>query len=321
MTTENTTPASDLKALFDASRTVHEPVVQTLHRGSTEEVAVLVIPNGMNAVDAKPFLESQRRFPSRPTGTSVHQTLASIIAHTNEYKRPGTAAWCNVEGAAASLVVVYDYHLSNSDKSAVGPLEGDDENGARHCAFGASYAFPISPEFKAWKDLTGKAMSQAEMAAFLEDHLHEVCGDGDSGDRAKTLAESLGLTIATASTLLGFSRKSAATVNCTVIERRDPATGSVEMIYQEEVNHQAEDRAKITPPGVFAIRLPVLQGGTEYRLAVRLRATVKGRGVTWSFEVFRVDNALTLAVDEELARFEGATGLFVYRGKYVTKTA
>lgn len=325
MTNENTnasTPiVSDLKALFDAARTVHEPGVQLLQRGSTEEVSVLIIPNGMNAVDCKPFLESQRRFPSRPTGTSVHQTLASIIAHANQHKGPGSAAWCSIEGAAASLVVVYDYHLNNSDKSEANGLDADDENGARWCSFGASYAFPISPEFAAWKALAGKAMSQAEMAAFLEDHLHEVCATGEEGERATKLAESLGLNLASASTLLGFARRSAATVNLFVSEKRDPNTGAVELIYQEEVNHQTEDRAKLTPPGVFAIRVPVLQGGTEYRLAVRLRSTVKGRGVTWSFEVFRVDNALTLAVEEELARLSEATGLFVYRGKYTTKAA
>ena len=131
----------------------------------------------------------------------------------------------------------------------------------------------------------------------------------------------MGVNPARASRLVGLGGRREATVNVVVSERGDPNTGEVEPIYQEEVNHQTEDRAKLTPPGVFAIRVPVLQGGTEYRLAVRLRSTVKGRGVTWSFEVFRVDNALTLAVEEELARLSEATGLFVYRGKYTTKDA
>ena len=282
----------------------------------SDTAPVLVLPNGMTPHSVKPFLDAFKRYPERPAGTSRHQTLASLITHAQEFKKPGTAAWCNIDGVNASMLVVYDYHLSNSDKDMVGTLESDDENGARWCQFGASYAFPVSPEFAAWKNLTGKPMTQAEMAAFLEDHLHEVCAADDAGERAKTLAESLGLSLASASTLLGFSRRSAATVNLLVSEKRNPTTGAVELIYQEEVNHQTEDRASITPPGVFAIRVPVLQGGTEYRLAVRLRSTVKGRGVTWSFEVFRVDNALTLAVEEELARFQEATGLFVYRGRY-----
>ncbi len=153
------------------------------------------------------------------------------------------------------------------------------------------------------------------MASFLEDHLAEVCPVEDPGPRTTELATLLETAVASASSLLSFSRKSAATVNCFVSEKRDPHTGAVELIFQEEINHVTENRAAIKPPGVFGIALPVLVGGTVYRLPVRLRSKVKGRGVTWSFEVYRLDRAIEAAVDEEVAGFVAATGVPVYRGR------
>lgn len=310
---------TEVAALFEEARGAFEPSLLSVSRGSEEEASVLVVPKGMNVVDAEPFLEKFRKFPKRPQGTSRHQTLASVIQHARQYKAPGTAAWCELGNASASLLVVYDYHLGNADKAEMsGALEGEDV-GARWCAFGASYAFPIAPEFKAWREMSGKELTQEAMAAFLEDHLHEVCTPEDAGERTAAMAQTLGVTIASPSSLLGFARRSAATVSMYVAEKIDAQTGARELIYQEEVNHQTEDRAKIVPPGAFAIRVPVLQGGAEYRLPVRLKSKVSGRAIKWSFEVYRADQAFLRAVEEELAKFTAETGLPVYRGQYLNK--
>lgn len=325
-TNNNATPATpavpltskapaELASLFEEARGCYEPHVQTLSEGSHAEASVLLVPNGMRVVDVKPYLDKFRRFPERPTGTSEHQTLASIIDHANHYRTEATAAFAEIAPAAASLLVVYDYHLVTER------ARDADEAGARWCNFGSRYLFPLAPEFLAWREKSGKDLSQADMAAFLEDHLQEVCATDDAGERTTKLAETLGVTIASASSLLGFARRSAATVNLFVAEKRNTTTGAVELIYQEEVNHQTEDRASITPPGVFAILVPVLQGGTAYRLPVRLRAKVSGRSIKWSFEVYRIDNAFTLAVEEELARFttETVNAIPVYRGRMLAK--
>jgi len=314
---------TEVAALFEEARGCFEPQVQTIHAGTEREAPVLLIPNGMTAVDAKPFLDAFRKLPERITGTSSHQTLKSLILHANEHKAPGSTAWASIDagekGVSASIVVVYDYHLGARALAAVAEvLEGNDV-GARHCAFGATYAFPIAPEFQVWRAMSGKALSQAEMSTFLEDHLAEVCDAADPGQRTLDLAKLLETSVASASSLLGFARKSAATVNLFVSEKRDANTGAVELIYQEEVNHQNEDRARITPPGVFAVAVPVLQGGTVYRLPVRLKSTVAGRAIKWTLEVYRLDAAVQVAVEEELARFESETGLLVYRGRYGAK--
>lgn len=317
------TARTETAALFEEARGCFEPCIQQVFSGTEDEASVLLVPKGMQAIDVKPFLDSYRKWPSRITGTSQHQTLKSLTLHANEHKAPGSAAWASIDagdkGVSASIVVVYDYHLGARALAAVADgLEGDDV-GARHCSFGAAYSFPIAPEFQVWRAMSGKALSQAEMSAFLEDHLAEVCDAADPGQRTLDLAKLLETSVASASTLLGFARKSAATVNLFVSEKRDPATGAVELIYQEEVNHQNEDRARITPPGVFAVAVPVLQGGTVYRLPVRLKSAVAGRAIKWTLEVYRLDAAVQVAVEEELARFEAETGLLVYRGRYGAK--
>lgn len=314
---------SDLGAIFEASTEAHQPCVINVERGDGQHAGLLLVPRGMRVEDTKPLLDARRAVPECMSGTSTHETLDSLIRHAQEFKRPNSAAWCSIaiSGASvsASVLVIYDYHHGNTAPAPDCGAPGLLNDGARWCRFGASYSFPTAREFKAWLDVSGKAMSQAEMAAFLEDHLGDVASPEDAGPRANALAQLLEVQLSSASSLLGFSRRSAATVSMYVAEKRDPTTGAVSLIYQEEVNHQTEDRVVTAPPSVFAITVPVLEGGAAYRLPVRIKAAVKGRGVTWTFEVYRLDQAAKTAVDEEVARFAAETGIAVYRGCYVQK--
>lgn len=300
---------SQLETLFEEAKIAHRPHFLTPDVGGP---TFLLHPEGMKATDVSKAVEAAQLFPDRIRGTVTLNRMASAIAYVNEFKRQGTAGYAyNTSNGGISLDVVFDHHVGNSNKTA---LEDGDDDGARWCGHVARYPFPISPELAAWKAVCGRDLSQEQMAVFLEDHLAEVCSADDPGARTLELAGLLGVTVASASSLLSFSRRSAATASLHVSEKRDSQTGAVELIYQEEVNHCTEDKAVIRPPGVFAIAVPVLVGGTVYRLPVRLRSKVKGRSIAWSFEVYRLDQAIELAVDEEVNAFVAATGVPVYRG-------
>jgi uncharacterized protein YfdQ (DUF2303 family) len=300
---------NELETLFEEAKITHTPHYLTVEgHGPT----YLLRPKGMEATDVTAAIEAAAPRPKRIKGTVTLDRMASLVGYVQEFKRDGTTGYVYAtQGGGVAMQVVFDHHRGNA---TLATLDGDDE-GARWCGHTAGYAFPISPELAAWKAVCGKDMSQEAMAVFLEDRLAEVCPAEDPGARTLELADLLGVSIASASSLLGFARRSAATVNLLVVERRDPATGSVELIYQEEVNHQTEDKARITPPGVFAVALPVLVGGEVYRLPVRLRSKVKGRSIVWSFEVYRLDKAIEAAVDAEVEAFTAATGIPVYRGR------
>lgn len=299
---------NDLETLFDEAKTCHTP-----HFLSPDacDITYLVHPEGVKAVDVTAAIEASQARPRRVKGTVLLDRMASVVAYVNEFKAPSSAGFVYTQGGNITMDVVIDHHEGRT----VRPSAPADDTGARWCQHTARYPFPVSPELKAWLAVNGKDMSQESMAAFLEDHLAEVCPADDPGARTQELAGLLGVTIASASSLLSFARRSAAVASCYVSEKRDPHTGAVEHIYQEEVNHQTEDKAVIKPPGVFAVQLPVLVGGTVYRLPVRLRSKVKGRSIAWSFEVYRLDQAIELAVDEEVNAFVAATGVPVYRGR------
>lgn len=303
---------NDLETLFEEAKACHTPHLLRPEDGEPGPV-YLLHPEGIKAVDVTAAMDAARPRPRRIKGTVTLSRMASAIAYVLEFKRPGTAGYAySTTNGGVTLDVVFDHHIGNT--SAATECAEEDDDGARWCGHVARYPFPISPELAAWKAVCGRDLSQEAMATFLEDHLAEVCKAEDPGARTLELAGLLDVTVASASSLLNFSRRSAAVASLHVSEKRDPHSGAVQLIYQEEVNHVTEDRVAITPPGVFAIAVPVLVGGTVYRLPVRLRSKVKGRSIAWSFEVYRLDQAIELAVDEEVNAFVAATGVPVYRG-------
>ena len=317
--------STDAGALFEASRAAHEPRMIAFERGSDGAAQVLLVPDRMGVWEVKKFLDQYRERPERAKGASTHTTLDSLVAHAVRNARPGSAAFLSVAPPAAVLTVVYDYHEALSD----------DASRAHWCEHGASYAFPLSEAWLAWKAASGKPMTQPEFAACLEARTEELARPDAAGPLAMALARALvdaegaddvtddkaRAAIATPGRLRSMSRKIALRVEERAEESRDGA-GNVTILYRSEITEaqasagQAKgDVAESLPrPQMFLVNLPVFQGGASYVLPVRITTKVAGGKVQWTVNLHRADLAIEAAQNDVATSFATATGLPVFRG-------
>ena len=339
-----TTHATDLGALFDAAKETFHPSVVNVPRGDAESMPTLVIPKAMNAIDLKPWLDARREFPRRAEGESTHETIASLIGHVQRTRDEGSVAWLATTDTSAALTVVYDYHEAQERRRVKGDgssYAGED-GVARWCKRTATHAFPLSKEWRAWRAVSGKGLTQAEFAAFIEDHVAEIRGaDAARGGRALELAlllaqgdeaysetmsaEELAALamrrVGSPSQLVKMARRIALTLEMRAEEMRDES-GNVSVVFRAEANAEGvrgEERSRVALPSLFVIEVPVLEGGTAYRLPVRLSTKIASQRAQWTMTLHRADAAFADAVADAARAFSDATGVPVFRGKSESK--
>ena len=319
---------SDMAAVFEAAREVHQPLVMDVARGAEDECGLLIVPDGMKVFDPLPFLDARREAPQRAKGASTHQTLDSLKAHVARTKDRDTVAWLESSATTAKLTVVYNYNRAQE------PAE--DFARPRHGDHRAHYAFPVSDAWKAWQQVSGKAMGQAELAAFLESRVTEIRGPAAASARVMDIAralvggdddvdedtldgaaldESARRIIATPSQLLRLARRISMHVETRATEERD-AHGNVNIVFKSEATAEStgEEKGRVTLPQLLVIEVSVVQGGVAYKLPVRLSTKVAGQRCQWTLTVHRADLALEDAVTDAATEFAEKTGVPVFRG-------
>lgn len=320
------TTDTNLEALFEASREAHAPSTLQVTRGDHDAAGLLVIPDRMKVVDPKAILDARRPTPERVKGTSVHQTMESLVAHVLRTKDDDSAAWLTSNATAARLTVVYDY-----DRQQLPGLDADNPR-ARWREHQAVYDFPVSDAWKFWQSISGKAMGQSDLAALLEARVTELKGPDAAGPRVWEIARTLASAddgenpveveararalIATPAQLLRFSRQIALHVETRAEESRDDQ-GNVSIVFRAEATAEdvrGSERGKVRLPSLLVIEVPVLQGGALYRLPVRLTTKVQGQRATWTLTVHRADLAFEDAVKDAAGSFSTQTGVVVFRG-------
>ena len=126
-----------------------------------------------------------RLVPERVKGTSVHQTMESLVAHTLRSKDLDSAAWLSTNATQARLTVIYDYDRAQY------PDDTADATRARWREHQALYDFPVSDAWKFWQGISGKGMGQSELAALLESRITELKGPDAAGPRVFEIARAL----------------------------------------------------------------------------------------------------------------------------------
>lgn len=321
---------SDMAAVFEASREAHTPTVLHVERGTYDAAGLLLIPDGMSVADVLPALDARREFPARAKGSSSHQTLDSLKAHVARTKDEDTTAWLESSPTTAKLTVIYNYNTSQDatlDGVRAQPRHGDHR---------ATYSFPLSDAWKAWQNISGKALGQAELAAFLESRVTEIRGPADAGARVLDIARALvggeddapegtldgdaldaeaRRIIATPSQLLRLARRISMHVETRATEERD-AHGNVSIIFKSEATAEStgEEKGRVSLPQLLVIEVPVVLGGPSYKLPVRLSTRVQGQRCAWTLTVHRAELALEDAVADAAADFTRETGVTVFRG-------
>lgn len=281
-----------------AQQAVEPRLMQVRGLEDGKPVEVLVFPDGQ-VHSVKQFVDVYRDSPERRQGVARLQTLDSFIEHVKRFADGDSALWADRNPTSPSMTAVLDYHRSGSNGS---PRFGEHRS---------VYAFPLSDEWQAWSDADGKAMDQGTFAAFLEDRIADV-SEASEGGPVATLAERLEARLASASRLLELSRGLSVRESGKVTNAVNLSSGEGQLVYA--VEHQDEHGAPIKVPGMFAIAIPVFQGGDLFQLAVRLRYRIRSGSITWSCELHRADLVFDTAFREACDKAARETGLPLFYG-------
>ena len=165
----------------------------------------------------------------------------------------------------------------------------------------ASYAFPLSKTWQAWRGANLKAQTQEQLAIFLEENLVDVlpASEMDQDPQIKQAVDQLGLKVADPLRLLELSRNFRIVTNETASEALALSSGETELHYRSEQRGVDNAGTKIVVPTAFLVALPVFEGGAMYRLLVRLRTRRMDGGHRFIFDIYRLERTQEKAFADE----------------------
>lgn len=267
-----------------------------------EKGSVLVVPEGKQVVDLRPYREPRLERPVRRKGVAQFTTLGSLIEHANRFRDEHSALFACDEPEKPSITAVLDYH----EETAAGLPRFGEHRG--------HYAFPISEEWRFWTGISGKTLDQRAFAELLEDRITDVVEPGSVGEATRELALEIGIApLAGRSALRTLSKGLTVHVDSKVVNKINLDSGEAQLLFSEQ--HNGEDGQPIKVPNGFVIAIPVCRGGQAYALPVRLRYRPGSGKVTWTMELHRADLAFREMFDEACTRARQETALPLFFGR------
>lgn len=267
-----------------------------LGEGLPPTVPVIFNPATGGLVDLKSTIEAYRQAPRAREGLAKVTTLASFIELMNRHKDDDSAIFAETRWPNLKLTGVVDYHGLNHE-----PAHG------RHRV---RYDFPVTDEFKAWVETSGKPMAQADFAAFLEEHAAELASpfDGETQEYELLFKEK----VAAPTDILSLSRDLEVFVGQKVKNKTRIQSGEMEITFVEE--HTDAHGAKVVIPGVFIVSVQAFVDGEKVRIPARLRYRVKGGDIVWFYQLYRWEFWLREQVQKDLALAAEQTRLPAFEG-------
>lgn len=224
--------------------------------------------------------------PDARVGNANHQSLASLIQHTNRFKDGGSAVWA--DASSRRLVSVLDYHPEGA------------ETPARWGRHRGHYQCPFSEAWQAWGGGKTLDLDQDAFAALLDSRDRELApGKLPTGKEAPD--PSALVTLAT--NLEVYS-------SATAKRERDPNTGRVRISYSEDKGVSGA----VMPPPAFLIRIRVFEDGEPQVLEVRLRVTVQDGAALFALAIHAAGEVVRDAFAEVCTRVGAETSLPVFVG-------
>ena len=276
---------------------VDKPVLVTLIHGDGR----------IELKDISPFIEGLRGKPVRRKGTATTATLDSFCTLVNRNGDDETVIFADTDWRKPKLTAVLNYHRRLGYETPPLPAQEDgDDPLARFGDHRVVYAFPLSEPWKIWVDGNGKFMGQAEFAAFLEEHIHEIAApDTDPDGPDVTWERTFRTKIAQPNELVDLARGMEIHVGAKVVNKVRLQTGETAISFETE--HRTADGRDITVPGLFLLRLPIFYRGLHQRMLVRLRYRVKDGAILWAYELHRPDEVVDERVGNDLHEVESRT--------------
>lgn len=124
-------------------------------------------------------------------------------------------------------------------------------------------------DFKAWRNINDKPLSQAEFVVFLMERAHCVV----SPDQARILEIASTLEIKNDVTFSSRERRS---------------DGGFDLNYREDIQTSAGANGKIKVPDTLKLKMTAFEGGVEMELAARMYYTLHGGTVTFRIKILNL---------------------------------
>lgn len=168
----------DAKSIIEAVERLSRP---DFIGAAYDELALAIVPEGKAVVDLQPHLDALRAAPKRIETIAAVTTVQSLIDYANRFKLGASALFASDDPKRPSLLGIIDFHGGTVGAPAEGETQlagGDSTPGSNATPrFGrhlVRYDFPVSEQVRAWSEISGKALSQAEMAAFIDERRYDI---------------------------------------------------------------------------------------------------------------------------------------------------
>lgn len=299
--TNQTTRLSDTEALLAYVRDIQGAKVEQIVRGNDEAVQAIALPRGMTLQSVKGLLDEYLPTPERRKGTTNLADVQSFIDYVVRQKRAESVVYAE-PGDRPRMVAVLDHNPAGPE----GTGWGYDR---------AAYAFPLSPEWIAWKKAHGELVSQTDFAFFMEERAIDLVDPGalNSDHSALVLAGRLGVALSTPAEVVAASRGLKIRAEVKVSESVTLETGESELIFVEK--HAGEGGERLRVPSAFLIAIPVFRGEPRDVMLVRLRyRRTQEQRIAWCVSLHGADDALLVAFTATVDRVRAGTGLQVLLG-------
>lgn len=232
-----------------------------------------LVPEGAAVQDLERLLAAPVRARAAVTAKSA-ETLSAYIV---QFKTDATAIFADQE--RFSIVGIIDYHAPSQ------PAFREHR---------VSYAAPRSLEWATWRTCSGKKMSQAEFAQFIEDNVVDI--------RTPAGAD-----------VLEVSRSLQAKKKVEFGSAIRLADGAQQFTYSETVDGSTA-KGTIKVPEEFTLGIPVFFGGALYEVTARLRYRIsEGVLVLW-YELYRPEHIEKDAFEAVCDQVNKDTGVAVWQG-------
>lgn len=269
---EDTAPAIEKIAELVAQSTIAQTTTSPAGIEG-ESTPYLILNAGQKVHDLEGLLPT----PTRRRGTVALNDAASFCAFVDLHKNANTRL----------------YGLMNPPRfTAVFNDHGAEPGWRDHMA---TYACPLSVEWKTWTGKNKTQMSQVDFAQFIEDNAPDCV-------------------VPSAADMLEIARSLEAKkkVNFASAIRLD--NGQHQFTYEEEVNGTAA-KGRLQIPEVFTIGIAVMEGGDRYSVEARLRYRIGDGGkLTMWFDLLRSHKVLEDAANTVWRLIEAQTGLRIFNG-------
>lgn len=257
-----------------ARKTEAEAVAEIQRRAADIQLLNgLAAPVAAHPANARRELESLERYLPLPLRKRARIDLSahdSFIDYVERHKEPGTALFCEINESGGSFTAILDYHRDNE-----AAVIGEARWGEHVCVYTAEF----TPEWKRWRELSGKLLSQAKFALFMEDNQFDIAKPDPAAmlEIAKTLEATQGATF-----------KSSIRLD----------NGDRQFAYAQNTEGKAGAQGNLEIPKEFTLRFAIFTNGPAYDIPCRFRWAIEGGVLGLGFELVKPHKLIELALVE-----------------------